>query len=41
VEHVRANGVLMLQPLCGGLPPEQAWESLELVASDVLPKRAG
>jgi len=37
VAHVRAHGVLMLQPLCGGMPPERAWESLELVESRVLP----
>ncbi len=34
---IRKNGMLMLQPLCGGLPPEIAWRSLELLASDVLP----
>ncbi|MGH0038530.1 MAG: LLM class flavin-dependent oxidoreductase [Myxococcota bacterium] len=27
-------------PLCGGTPPELAWESLELYASDVLPHLA-
>ncbi|MGH0031066.1 MAG: LLM class flavin-dependent oxidoreductase [Myxococcota bacterium] len=37
VDYVRSNGVLLLQPLCGGLPPELAWPSLELVASRVLP----
>jgi alkanesulfonate monooxygenase SsuD/methylene tetrahydromethanopterin reductase-like flavin-dependent oxidoreductase (luciferase family) len=37
VAHIRANGVLLLQPLCGGLPPKLAWESLELVAGQVLP----
>lgn len=41
IQHIRANGVLMMQPLCGGLPPEWAWESLELVVSDVLPGLAG
>ena len=25
-------------PLCGGMPPEQGWESLELYASEVLPR---
>jgi len=34
---IRRNGMLMLQPLCGGLPPELAWPSLELLASKVLP----
>jgi alkanesulfonate monooxygenase SsuD/methylene tetrahydromethanopterin reductase-like flavin-dependent oxidoreductase (luciferase family) len=37
VAHVRKNGVLLLQPLCGGLPPALAWEHLELVAKRVLP----
>jgi hypothetical protein len=27
-------------PLCGGLPPERGWESLELYASEVLPRLA-
>jgi alkanesulfonate monooxygenase SsuD/methylene tetrahydromethanopterin reductase-like flavin-dependent oxidoreductase (luciferase family) len=38
VERIRKHGALMLQPLCGGLPPELAWPSLELLASDVLPR---
>lgn len=29
--------MLMTQPLCGGLPPEIAWQSLELLAKKVLP----
>ncbi len=37
VAYIRANGPLPLQPLCGGLPPELAWPSLELVAHAVLP----
>lgn len=37
VAHVRRHGMLMLQPLCGGIPPERAWRSLELVAERVLP----
>jgi alkanesulfonate monooxygenase SsuD/methylene tetrahydromethanopterin reductase-like flavin-dependent oxidoreductase (luciferase family) len=37
IAHVRANGVLLTQPLCGGLPPELAWESLHLIAKRVLP----
>jgi len=36
--RIRQHGALMLQPLCGGLPPEIAWRSLELLASDVLPR---
>jgi alkanesulfonate monooxygenase SsuD/methylene tetrahydromethanopterin reductase-like flavin-dependent oxidoreductase (luciferase family) len=38
LERIRKHGMLMLQPLCGGLPPKLAWESLELLASDVLPR---
>lgn len=38
VAMVRANGGLTLHPLMGGLPPELAWESLELVAAAVLPE---
>ena len=30
-------GILLTQPLCGGMPPHLAWPSLELMASDVLP----
>jgi alkanesulfonate monooxygenase SsuD/methylene tetrahydromethanopterin reductase-like flavin-dependent oxidoreductase (luciferase family) len=37
VAHVRERGVLLLQPLCGGLPPALAWEHLELVGKRVLP----
>jgi alkanesulfonate monooxygenase SsuD/methylene tetrahydromethanopterin reductase-like flavin-dependent oxidoreductase (luciferase family) len=37
-ERIRKHGALMLQPLCGGLPPELAWPSLELLASEVLPR---
>ena len=37
VELVRAHGSLALHPLCGGIPPEIAWESLELVAGKVQP----
>jgi len=38
VARIRQHGALMLQPLCGGLPPKIAWKSLELLASDVLPR---
>jgi len=31
-------GALRLHPLMGGLPPELAWESLELIESKVLPE---
>ncbi len=37
VAHVRRNGLLLMQPLCGGIPPALAWEHLELVAKRVLP----
>jgi len=30
-------GSLMLHPLMGGIPPDIAWESLELVAGKVQP----
>lgn len=38
VALVREEGSLVLHPLMGGLPPDLAWESLELVASKVLPR---
>jgi alkanesulfonate monooxygenase SsuD/methylene tetrahydromethanopterin reductase-like flavin-dependent oxidoreductase (luciferase family) len=37
VEYARASGALALHPLCGGCPPELAWETLDLVADRVLP----
>jgi alkanesulfonate monooxygenase SsuD/methylene tetrahydromethanopterin reductase-like flavin-dependent oxidoreductase (luciferase family) len=37
IAYVRERGVLVLQPLCGGLPPALAWESLRLVAEKVMP----
>jgi hypothetical protein len=37
VEHVRTHGALTLHPLCGGIPPEIAWTSLELAVTKVLP----
>ncbi len=40
VELVRAHGSLALHPLCGGIPPEIAWQSLELVAAKVQPQLA-
>ncbi len=39
--HVRENGILMTQPLSGGIPPELAWPSLELIANKVLPAARG
>ncbi|MBJ20236.1 MAG: LLM class flavin-dependent oxidoreductase [bacterium] len=38
VAEVKKNGVLMTQPLCGGMPIDYAWESLETIAQDVIPK---
>ncbi len=38
VDYVRAHGFLALHPLCGGCPPELAWETLELVADRVIPE---
>jgi alkanesulfonate monooxygenase SsuD/methylene tetrahydromethanopterin reductase-like flavin-dependent oxidoreductase (luciferase family) len=38
VELVKNGGMLMLMPLCGGLPPEIAWRYVEHVANDVLPR---
>ncbi len=37
VEYVRSNGLIITQPLCGGLPPEFGWRSLELLVERVLP----
>jgi alkanesulfonate monooxygenase SsuD/methylene tetrahydromethanopterin reductase-like flavin-dependent oxidoreductase (luciferase family) len=38
VEEVRTNGVLLMHPLCGGIPPDVAWTSLELLDREVLPR---
>ncbi len=35
--YLKANGVLVTQPLCGGVPPDLAWQSLHLIAEKVLP----
>lgn len=43
IARARERGPLadfMLFPLCGGTPPELAWESLELYASEVMPQIA-
>ena len=37
VAQIRKSGMLMLQPLAGGIPPQLAWPSLELLAEKVLP----
>ncbi len=41
VEIVRNGGMLMLMPLCGGIPPEIAWPYVKHVAEVVLPRAAG
>ena len=38
VALARSTGALRLHPLMGGLSPDIAWESLELIAEDVLPQ---
>ena len=38
VTLVRTHGSLALHPLCGGIPPHIAWQSLELVAAKVQPQ---
>lgn len=35
-ELIRTNGLLSLQPLCGGMPPDLAWHSLRLIEHEVL-----
>ena len=35
--QLEKSGILMLQPLAGGIPPKLAWPSLELLAAKVLP----
>jgi alkanesulfonate monooxygenase SsuD/methylene tetrahydromethanopterin reductase-like flavin-dependent oxidoreductase (luciferase family) len=37
VELVATHGMLSTQPLCGGIGPDQAWESLRLIEMEVLP----
>jgi hypothetical protein len=36
--EVPEHGGITLSPLAGGLPPNLAWESLELFASRVMPQ---
>jgi alkanesulfonate monooxygenase SsuD/methylene tetrahydromethanopterin reductase-like flavin-dependent oxidoreductase (luciferase family) len=38
VDYLKQNGLFLTHPLCGGLPPKLAWSSLELLASEVLPR---
>jgi len=37
ITYTKKNGILVTQPLCGGIPPETAWKSLELIKDKVLP----
>lgn len=37
IELVRRHGMLSLQPLCGGIPPEVAWPYLRTLEAAVLP----
>jgi len=37
IDHLGRHN-LLLYPLCGGIPPEVAWESLHLVEHEVLPR---
>jgi alkanesulfonate monooxygenase SsuD/methylene tetrahydromethanopterin reductase-like flavin-dependent oxidoreductase (luciferase family) len=41
VELYQTQGSLVLHPLMGGLSPELAWESLERIESQVLPRLGG
>src|SRR3954454_7980695 len=41
VELARNGGILMLMPLCGVLPPELAWQYVDRVSNDVLPRARG
>ncbi len=41
IEHLRQTGLMLFQPLCGGIPPQLAWSSLDLFARDVLPAFEG
>ena len=38
IEHAQRTKALALHPMCGGIPPDVAWESLRLVESEVLPQ---
>jgi alkanesulfonate monooxygenase SsuD/methylene tetrahydromethanopterin reductase-like flavin-dependent oxidoreductase (luciferase family) len=40
VDLIRTNGILQLQPLCGGLDPEIAWTYLRRVVDEVMPAAA-
>lgn len=38
VEQLRTTGALPLHPLCGGMPIDAAWESVQLYADQVAPR---
>ena len=40
-QRLGPEGVFTFHPVCGGLPPEQGWESLRIFESAVLPQLAG
>jgi len=37
IDQIRSRGLLLLHPLCGGMPPSLAWEHLEVLEKRVLP----
>tara|TARA_B100000700_G_C15005025_1_gene838124 strand:+ start:820 stop:1824 length:1005 start_codon:yes stop_codon:yes gene_type:complete len=37
VDLVRTNGAAVVHPLCGGIDPEVGWDSLQLIADEVVP----
>jgi hypothetical protein len=40
IAQAKSGVPLLLHPLCGGCPPEIAWESLRLVSERVMPALA-
>ena len=41
IDRLGDGGMLSLDPLMGGMPPDLGWESLELFAAEVAPKLRG
>ncbi len=37
IDQIRSRGLLLLHPLCGGMPPSLAWEYLDVLEKRVLP----
>lgn len=37
IDHVRRSGALALHPLCGGMPIDSAWQSVQYAVDEVLP----